>query len=91
MTEQSTASSGGPTTVTVKNFAFSPSKLTVKTGTKVTWKFEDTAKHNVTSDNNKFKSKDIQTGSYSYTFNSPGTYTYICSLHQYMKGTVTVQ
>jgi plastocyanin len=87
----SSVAKGAPASVVVKNFDFTPGNLTVKTGTKVTWKFEDTTQHNVTADNKKFKSKDIQKGSYSYTFNSPGKYSYYCSIHQYMKGTVTVQ
>jgi plastocyanin len=87
----SVANKSGPATVVVKNFAFGPGNLTVSKGTKVTWKFEDTTQHNVTADDNKFKSKDIQKGSYSYTFNSPGKYGYYCSIHQYMKGNVTVK
>ena len=75
----------------VKNFSFVPGDLTVKTGTKVTWKFEDDTAHNVTADDSKFKSKDIQSGSYSYTFGSAGKYSYYCSIHQYMKGTITVR
>ena len=75
----------------MKNFSFSPGNLTVQPGTKVTWKFEDDTAHNVTSDDKTFSSKTMQTGSYSYTFNAAGKYSYFCSIHQYMKGTVTVQ
>ncbi|MGH8860636.1 MAG: plastocyanin/azurin family copper-binding protein [Jatrophihabitantaceae bacterium] len=83
---------GTAPTVTVKNFAFNAANLTVKKGTKVTWKFEDDTNHNVTSSNGKFKSKDMSKGgTYSFTFNTPGKYSYICSIHQYMTGSVTVQ
>jgi plastocyanin len=78
-------------TVTVKNFSFTPRDLTVAKGTKVTWKFEDSAKHNVTSNSDKFRSKDIQSGSYSYVFNTVGKYSYLCSLHQYMTGSIVVK
>ena len=90
--KQSTAAPGKPATVTVKNFEFAPGRLTVARGTTVTWKFEDNVQHNVTASSNaKFKSKDIQTRSYSYTFNSAGSYNYYCSIHQCMKGSVTVR
>jgi plastocyanin len=79
-------------TVDVKNFSFSPSSLSVAKGTTVTWKFDDAANHNVTASNNAFKSKDLHTGgTYSFTFNSAGTYNYICTIHQYMKGSITVK
>lgn len=88
----SSATSGGPATVTVKNFSFSPADLTVPTGTKVTWRFEDAVQHNVTANNGTFKSPDLRKGqSYSYTFHKPGTYAYICTIHQYMHGTVIVK
>jgi plastocyanin len=90
-TQSSSAKSGAAPTVVVKNFSFTPGNLTVQKGTKVTWNFQDNTQHNVTADDNKFKSKDIQTGSYSYTFNTAGKYSYYCSIHQYMKGTITVQ
>ena len=90
--KQSTAAPGNPATVTVKNFEFAPGRLSVARGTTVTWKFEDNVQHNVTASSNaKFKSKDIETGSYSYTFNSAGSYNYYCSIHQYMKASVTVR
>ncbi len=89
-TQSSSASNGAAPTVVVKNFSFMPGNLTVNKGTKVTWKFEDNVQHNVTATDNKFKSKNIQTGSYSYTFNTAGKYSYYCSIHQYMKGNITV-
>jgi plastocyanin len=91
-TGASSASSAGGNTVQVKNFSFSPSSLSVAKGTTVTWKFDDSAKHNVTDGKNTFKSKDLASGgSYSFTFNTAGTYNYICTIHQYMKGSVTVK
>jgi plastocyanin len=82
----------GSTTVQVKNFSFEPDTLTVAKGTTVTWKFDDSAKHNVTDSKNTFKSKDLASGgSYSYKFNTAGTYNYICTIHQYMKASITVK
>ncbi|HEV7192999.1 MAG TPA: cupredoxin family copper-binding protein [Jatrophihabitantaceae bacterium] len=82
----------GASTVHVKNFSFNPSTITVKTGAKVTWIFDDTANHNVTAGDKSFKSSDLSSGgTYSFTFNKAGTYSYICSIHQYMTAKVVVQ
>jgi plastocyanin len=79
-------------TVDVKNFSFEPQKLTVPVGTVVTWKFEDSAQHTVQADKGAFTSKPLNNNqTYSFTFNSAGTYDYICSIHQYMTGSVTVK
>lgn len=86
------ASASGSATVNVKNFSFAPQNLTVTKGTKVTWKFEDSADHNVLASDKSFKSTDLKSGAtYAFTFNTPGKYSYICGIHQYMTGSVTVK
>lgn len=80
-------------TVAIKDFTFSPANITVKKGATVTWANQDTAAHTVTEN-------DGQTGpdsgplakdqSYSFTFNSVGTFKYHCTFHPGMVGTVTV-
>jgi plastocyanin len=86
------ATASGATTVDVKNFAFSPMDLTVAVGTKVTWKFDDSAGHTVKSDDGTFSSPTLSNGkTFDFTFSKAGTYSYICSIHQYMHGTVTVK
>jgi plastocyanin len=94
----SAASSGSTTTanalntVVVKNFSFEPMSVTVKAGTRLTWKFEDSAQHTVSADDNSFASPALANGqTYSFTFTKPGIFQYICSIHQYMKGTVVVK
>lgn len=78
--------------VTIQNFAFSPATLTIKSGTTVTWTNMDSAPHTVTSDSGAFSSPQLSNGgSFSFTFNTAGTYSYHCSNHPYMKGTITVQ
>ena len=88
------APSGG-TTITIKNFAFDPATLTVKTGTTITWVNNDSPTHTVASDTGSlvsFSSDPLATGSsYSFTFTQPGTYTYHCSIHPSMTGTIIVQ
>jgi plastocyanin len=67
----------------------------VKTGTGVTWTNQDPAPHAIVSDTGSpasFSSGSLATGaSYTYTFTRAGTYTYICSIHPSMKGSITVQ
>jgi plastocyanin len=79
--------------VTVKDFAFSPSSLTVRHGTKVTWTFKDGVKHNVTVKRGpaKFHSKDIARGRYSHKLATRGTYRLICSIHTDMHQTIVVR
>ena len=86
-------SGGGGSAVTIKDFAFDPGDLKVKTGDTVTWTNEDSAGHDVTGD--AFKSGDAgglgQGDSFENTFEKAGSFDYICSVHPTMKGTVTVE
>jgi amicyanin len=79
------------------SFAFSPATLTIKVGTTVTWKNTTSAPHTVTSDDGKsFDSGTgnpiaAQTGTYSFTFSTAGTFKYHCEIHPFMKATIIVQ
>ncbi|HET7021476.1 MAG TPA: cupredoxin family copper-binding protein [Xanthobacteraceae bacterium] len=78
--------------VEIDQFAFVPQRITVKAGTTVTWINEDDAPHTVASSNKLFKSKALDTGDkFSFTFTTPGTYAYFCSVHPHMTGTVVVE
>ena len=73
---------------------FSPSSITVVVGINntVTWTNDDVGTHTVTADNEAFDSGYMDPGqSWNYTFTSPGTYPYHCTLHPWMKGTVIVK
>ena len=86
------ASSASGTNVTVQNFAFTPQTLTVKAGTTVTWTNRDDIPHTVASKDRLFKSKVMDTDeAYSFTFTTPGEYSYFCSLHPHMTGTIVVE
>ncbi len=80
--------------VAIKDFAFSPGAITVKKGTKVTWTNQDATRHNIAPDDETadFKTSDLlaKGESYSVTFNTTGTFTYHCTPHPYMKGTIVV-
>jgi len=78
-------------TVKIGNFTFGPQDVKVKAGTTVTWTNEDDIPHTVVSPNN-FRSKVLDTDqTYSFTFTTPGTFKYFCSLHPHMTGTVVVE
>jgi plastocyanin len=79
--------------IDIVNFVFEPKSLTVKAGTTVTWTNEDTAVHSVkdTSPLATPVSPDLSKGAtFTITYGQPGSYTYICGIHQYMTGSVQV-
>lgn len=77
--------------VTVENTAFSPSSLSVKAGDSVTWTFKDSFTHTVTADDKSFDSGGKTDGdTFEHTFPTAGTFTYKCTIHTTMTGTVTV-
>src|SRR5690348_14190599 len=81
-TDMAQASSAG---VTIVDFAFQPSYITVPAGTTVTWYNAGAAPHTVTSSDGFFDSGTIGSGgSFSVTFSSPGTYNYACAIHPMM-------
>ena len=88
------AATGSGNTIVIQNFAFSPATLTVPSGTTVTWTNNDSPTHTITSDAGDpvdFSSGSLAPGaSYQFTFTTPGTYAYHCSIHPSMKGTVVV-
>jgi plastocyanin len=94
-----TGTSGAPAVpvagnaVAITNFAFAPAALTVKAGTTVTWTNKDADAHTVTSQGSggPLQSAALATGrSYSFTFTTPGTFSYLCTIHPFMTATVTV-
>ena len=87
------ASARAPETeVKIDNFAFAPQRIVVQAGTTVTWINADDAPHTVASSTKVFKSGALDTeDKFSFTFATPGTYEYFCSLHPHMTGTVVVE
>jgi plastocyanin len=93
-TTSGSGSSGttGTDAITIKNFAFGPTSLTVAPGATVTVTNKDSVAHTITSSKAGFDTGDIGPGQ-SKTFTAPktpGSYAYICSIHQYMTGTLVV-
>jgi plastocyanin len=78
-------------TMALKVFAFAPSSITVQSGTTVTWKNFDEEPHTVVSTTGLFRSDALdQNDSFSFKFEEPGEYRFICSIHPQMRGTVIV-
>ena len=78
--------------VKIDNFAFAPQRIVVQAGTTVTWINADDAPHTVVSTAKLFRSSALDTtDKFSFTFATPGTYEYFCSLHPHMTGTVVVE
>jgi plastocyanin len=81
----------GTKAASVVDFAFDPASLEVTTGTTVTWQNRGQAPHTVTASDGSFDSGLIAAGgTYSRTFDSPGTFAFACSFHPDMSGTVVV-
>jgi plastocyanin len=85
------ATASATKSVAIVDYEFDPETVTVKAGDTVFWTNLGTVKegHDVAGDG--FESETLPNGgTYSFTFNSPGTYSYICSIHPEMKGSVEV-
>ena len=87
---------GSSPTVSVQAFQFTPSPMTVKPGTTVTWVNRDDIQHTVTAGvpdqrSGKFDLRLAGDGtSAGTTFSEPGVYPYFCSRHRSMRGEIRV-
>lgn len=72
---------------------YSVNVLRIKVGTTVTWTNDDAnMMHTVTEVNGLFDSGFLNTGqSWSYTFDTPGEYEYLCLPHPWMRAKVIVE
>ena len=80
--------------VTISGDTFSPQEIVVVIGVNntVMWINGDTDVHTATGTNVKFDSGMLNPGqSYQYTFRTPGTYDYDCTIHPWMTGIVIVK
>jgi plastocyanin len=77
--------------VTMGDFFFSPASVRVAVGDTVTWNNTGQAPHNAVADDGSFKTPDLNNGqSASHTFTQSGSFSYLCTIHPQMKGTVRV-
>ena len=93
--EMKDASSGGvgQNKIEIKDFAFNPQTITVKSGEKITWINRDEEPHTIVSVEKQFKkSSALDTDQeFTITTGAPGTYNYFCSVHPKMTGTIVVE
>lgn len=82
-------------TVTTPGESFSPATVTIGVGGTVTWQFTGSTRHNVTFNGTAPTGGNIPDtnagGSATRTFSAAGTYSYTCTRHDGMNGTVVVQ
>jgi YVTN family beta-propeller protein len=79
-------------TAAMNKFAFVPATLTISVGQSVSWTNADPIDHTTTSDTGVWDSGRLGNGeTFSTTFSQPGTYSYHCSVHPFMRGTVVVE
>ncbi len=90
-TTDAAATTGGE--VVLENISFQPDELTVSVGTAVTWTNQDGISHTTTSDDAVWDSGVLAGGgTFSFTFDEPGTFEYFCSIHPaQMRATITVE
>jgi plastocyanin len=73
-------------------FAFQPSTVTIQVGQTVGWLNNSVTQHTTTSDTGLWDSGPINVGGHFVVrFPKAGTFTYHCSIHPFMTGTVIVQ
>jgi plastocyanin len=77
----------------VGDFFLSPGKLTIRKGTRVTWKWVGALVHNVTVADGpgRFHSRAQVRGTYSHVFRRRGTYLLYCTIHPFMRETIVVK
>ena len=78
--------------VEINGFRFTPAELTVAVGDTVTWTNAEGVDHSVVGDDDAFESERMtKEDTFEFTFDSAGTFAYICGLHPSMAGTITVE
>jgi plastocyanin len=78
-------------TVGMTSSSFTPAQLTIEVGETVTWNNTDSMLHTVTSDDGLFDANVQPGSSFTYTFDTAGTYAYVCTIHPGMTGTIVVE
>jgi plastocyanin len=90
-TSGSVAHAANDPAVTIVDFRFSPATITVHVGETVTWVNDGSMPHSATARDGSFNTGILAPGhSASHTFTQPGTFSYFCSVHPFMHGTIVV-
>jgi plastocyanin len=85
------ASAANPNTIIIKDFAFSPTPVHIRTATTITVLNNDATTHTLTANSRAFDTGKLNPGARTtITIARPGNYAYHCSIHPFMTGTITV-
>jgi plastocyanin len=88
---QPAAHSASDPAVTIADFHFTPPTTTVHVGDTITWTNDGPSSHTATAKDGSFNTGTLSKGqNASHTFTKPGTYAYVCTIHPFMHGTITV-
>lgn len=79
-----------PVTVAVRALSFAPKKLDAKVKQKINFAWRENVAHNIVFDKTH-KSPTQNKGSWTTSFDKPGTYKFKCTLHPGMIGEVKVK
>jgi len=84
---------GGGTvrTITITDFSFSPSPVTVEPGTQVRWQNNGPSPHTTTAAGLWDSGAVPVNGTFTRTFSATGTFNYVCTLHPGMAGQIVVE
>ena len=79
--------------VAIANFAFTPKMIEIAKGERITWRNDDDVPHRIQSANMAFAPSSVldTRASYDVTLTAPGDYSYFCSLHPMMTGSIVVR
>ena len=78
--------------VAIAGFAFDPATVTIQVGDVVTWTNQDSVAHTATADDGSFDTGQLANGAFeTVTFDTAGTFAYVCSIHAQMTGTIVVE
>ena len=76
----------------IRQLAYVPARIEITAGTTVAWTNRDPVAHTVTADDSRWGSGTIEPGAtWRRRFDRPGTYTFHCVPHPFMKGVVVVR
>jgi plastocyanin len=86
------AHAADPVIIGIDHFAFAPAEITVEPGTIVEWVNHDQTIHNIILTTAKVASPGMDTGDhYTFRFDAPGDFPYLCGLHPHMTGMIHVK
>ncbi|MBV8613575.1 MAG: cupredoxin family copper-binding protein [Acetobacteraceae bacterium] len=77
--------------VSIDNFTFSPTPITIAPGATLTWVNEDDIPHSIYCEALNLRSHPMDTKeSFAHRFDQPGTFDYVCGIHPHMRGRIVV-